>query len=358
MPELIHQPIETIAAKILSIRGQKVMIDADLADLYGVKTKALNQAVKRNAARFPEDFMFRLTSDEKQEVVTKCDHLHNLKFSKTLPFAFTEHGTIQAANVLNSSQAAEISVYVVRAFVQLRELLASNKELAKRLDELEQRIERKLDTHDQAITGLINTLRQMMSPEETKKRLMNEVNQLHSMNIYWYVGPKDLLDLIHTDVNRVAVINEESVRSWIHQTDQKLDYDNSVTATYIIDTNKVMWICDRHMEHVVCAIGGPVLSAGEATFKISTKSVEISYITNQSTGFCPKPSSWKVVNVALKNTGINYPQQFSTNFIFRLCLNCKTINIVKEKDYVCAVCNHDLEKQWNLNATSAYGKKT
>lgn len=114
--------------------------------------------------------MFQLTDAEKQDVVANCDHLNKLKFSKTLPFAFTEHGAIQAANVLNSPQAAEVGVYVVQAFARLRELLASNKELAQRLDELEQRIEGKLETHDQAITGLINTLRQMMTPPEPRKR--------------------------------------------------------------------------------------------------------------------------------------------------------------------------------------------
>ena len=165
-----QQPVELIASKILNIRGLKVMIDADLAELYGVPTKRLNEQVKRNPRRFPDDFMFQLTEAEKQEVVANCDHLNKLKFSKALPFAFTEHGAIQAANVLNSPQAAEVGVYVVRAFVRLRELLASNKELAQRLDELEQHIERKLETHDQAIAGLINTLRQMMSPEEPKKR--------------------------------------------------------------------------------------------------------------------------------------------------------------------------------------------
>jgi hypothetical protein len=130
----------------------------------------LNQAVKRNASHFPEDFMFRLSPEEKQEVVTNCDHLDKLKFSKALPFAFTEHGAIQAANVLNSPLAIEMGVYVVRTFVRLRELLTSNKELAQRLNELEQRIERKLETHGQAISGLINTLRQMMTPEKSGKR--------------------------------------------------------------------------------------------------------------------------------------------------------------------------------------------
>ncbi|MBI5040456.1 MAG: ORF6N domain-containing protein, partial [Gammaproteobacteria bacterium] len=106
------QPIELIASKILSIRGQKVMMDADLAELYGVPTKRLNEQVKRNPRRFPDDFMFQLTEAEKQEVVANCDHLNKLKFSSALPFAFTEHGAIQAANVLNSPQAVEVGVYV------------------------------------------------------------------------------------------------------------------------------------------------------------------------------------------------------------------------------------------------------
>ena len=152
--------IERIENRILLIRGQKVMIDADLAELYGVPTRVLNQAVKRNSERFPEDFMFSLTPDEKAEVVTNCDHLARLKFSSSLPFAFTEHGAIMAANVLNSQRAVEASVYVVRAFVRQREMIASNKELTAKLNELE----RKLTTHDQAIAGLINAMRELMAP--------------------------------------------------------------------------------------------------------------------------------------------------------------------------------------------------
>jgi hypothetical protein len=129
-----------IESRIVLIRGQRVMIDADLAQLYGVPTKVLNQAIKRNARRFPQDFMFRLTPAEKLEVVTNCDHLNKLKFSKTMPAAFTEFGAIQAANVLNSEQAIEMGVFVVRAFVHLREMIASNKELALRLDDLENKV--------------------------------------------------------------------------------------------------------------------------------------------------------------------------------------------------------------------------
>jgi hypothetical protein len=103
------------------------------------------------------------------------------------------------------------------------------------------------------------------------------------------------------------------------------------------------------MEHVVCAIGMPVLSAGEVTFRIDNNHIEIPYITNQSTGFCPEPRSWTAVDKALKKTDINYPNNFSVNFVFRLCTNCNTINIVKEDSYLCAMCNHTLEKQWNLD---------
>ena len=159
-------PSERVAQLILLLRDQKVIIDADLAALYGVPTKALNQAVKRNQERFPEDFMFQLSPVEKAEVVTNCDHLAHLKFARTLPYAFTEHGAIQAANVLNSPRAVEMGVYVVRAFVRLREVLASSKELTAKLNELEH----KVDSHDQAIAGLINAMRELMRPPEPQKK--------------------------------------------------------------------------------------------------------------------------------------------------------------------------------------------
>ncbi len=144
------------------------MIDADLAALYGVPTKALNQAVRRNAARFPEDFMFRLEAAEvealnRSQFVTGSQKHRDPRFP---PCAFTEHGAIQAANVLNSARAAEMSVHVVRAFVRLREMVAANKELAKKLDELE----RKVSSHDQAIVGLIEAIRRLTTPPDTKKR--------------------------------------------------------------------------------------------------------------------------------------------------------------------------------------------
>jgi hypothetical protein len=153
-------PIEKIESRILLVRGHRVMLDADLAEVYGTSTKALNQAVKRNVDRFPADFMFRLDQQEKDEVITKCDHLQNLKFSPNLPFAFTEHGAIMLASVLSSSVAVQASIAVVRAFVRLREILAAHKELAQKLSELENRIEE----HDQEIVALFEAIRELMEP--------------------------------------------------------------------------------------------------------------------------------------------------------------------------------------------------
>jgi hypothetical protein len=155
-----------IESRILFIRGQKVMLDADLAELYGVETKRLNEQVRRNIERFPDDFMFRLSAEEKAEVVANCDHLAKLKYSPSLPYAFTEHGALMLGNVLKSEQAVEMSVMVVRAFVRMRELVTGNKELAQKLNQLE----RKVGAHDKAIAEIINAIRQLMAPEEPKKK--------------------------------------------------------------------------------------------------------------------------------------------------------------------------------------------
>lgn len=159
-------PIERIEGKILLIRGQKVIIGTDLADLYGVTSKRLYEQVRRNKERFPEDFMFQLTKDELDEVAAKCGHLANLRFSSVRPYAFTEHGTIMAANVLNSGQAIEISLFVVRAFIKLRETAATHKKLAHKLAELE----RKLTAHDQAIISIVDAIKELMAPPEPKKK--------------------------------------------------------------------------------------------------------------------------------------------------------------------------------------------
>lgn len=163
-------PIECIATRILCIRNQRVIIDTDLAELYGVPTKALNQAIKRNKQRFPSDFMFQVTTQEKLDLVTNCDHLAKLKFSKSLPYVFTEHGAIQAANVLNSTRAVTTGIVVVRAFVQLRNVALSHQELQKKLESLEKELDYRLDRQDETIEGIMAALRQLMTPPEHPKR--------------------------------------------------------------------------------------------------------------------------------------------------------------------------------------------
>jgi hypothetical protein len=161
-------PAVGIESRIFVIRGAKVMLDSDLAELYQVSTKRLNEQVKRNRERFPADFMFQLTAAEKAGVVANCDHLKKLKFSPALPHAFTEHGAVMLASVLNSPVAVQASIRVVRAFVRLREVLATHKELARKLTQLEQRIE----THDEHITALFEAIRQLTSlPERPRRRI-------------------------------------------------------------------------------------------------------------------------------------------------------------------------------------------
>ena len=152
-----------ISLRILTIRGQRVMLDADLAELYGVPTKVFNQAVKRNAERFPEDFAFRLTAEEKEELVTNCDRFNRLKHSTAYPLAFTEHGAIMAASVLNSKIAVETSVYVVRAFVRMREALVENRGLSAHLHALERKYEAKFRV-------VFDAIRALMEPPKPPRR--------------------------------------------------------------------------------------------------------------------------------------------------------------------------------------------
>ena len=161
-------PVADIARAILVLHRQRVILDADLASLYGVTTKRLNEQVKRNAARFPEDFMFRLSAQETEALNRSQNATGSQKHRdpRFPPFAFTEHGAIMAATVLNSKRAIEMSVFVVRAFVRMREMLVKNRQLAAKINELD----RRLETHDTAIQDLIEAIKELMAPEEMPKR--------------------------------------------------------------------------------------------------------------------------------------------------------------------------------------------
>jgi hypothetical protein len=166
-------PTERIANAILVVRGQKVMLDADLAELYDVETRALNQAVRRNLDRFPDDFMFQLTWEEAEELRSQNVILNgaaarsqsvilkrgfNLKYR---PYAFTEQGVAMLSSVLRSPRAIAVNIEIMRAFVRLREIIATNKELAQKLEDLERRI----DHHDETIVEILQAIRQLMAPE-------------------------------------------------------------------------------------------------------------------------------------------------------------------------------------------------
>jgi len=159
--------VDRIEPLIFTVRDQKVLLDSDLAVLYGVPTKRLNEQVRRNKARFPEDFAFRLTNEEaaalrSQNATLKLGRGQHRKY---LPYAFTEHGAIMAASILNSPQAVDVSVFVVRAFVKLREFALAHKELGAQLDQLERRV----SGHDESIRQLVTAIRQLMAPTARPK---------------------------------------------------------------------------------------------------------------------------------------------------------------------------------------------
>lgn len=161
-------PDEIVMNKIIMVRDKKVMIDRDLAELYGVTTKQLNQQVKRNSKRFPEDFMFQLSEDEKNEVVANCDHLTILKFSPNLPFAFTEHGAVMLASVLNSERAIEVNIQIVRVFTKMREMIMTHKDILLQLEKME----KKLAGHDIDITLIFQYLKKLLtSPQPPRRKI-------------------------------------------------------------------------------------------------------------------------------------------------------------------------------------------
>ena len=175
-------PAEQIALRIRHFRGEKVLLDFDLAALYGVETRVLNQAVRRNADRFPADFMFQLSSEEAEtlsQVVTPSVAGHDVSNSSQIvmssgkyrgkryrPYAFTEQGVAMLSSVLNSESAVKMNIAIMRAFVQLRRALETNRELARKFSELERRI----DKHDAEIDAILEAIRQLMAPPEKARR--------------------------------------------------------------------------------------------------------------------------------------------------------------------------------------------
>ncbi len=156
-------PVELIDHAIFAIRSQKVLLDRDLAVLYQVSTKVLNQAVKRNRSRFPDDFIFQLTREETAELVTNCDRFKSLKHSSNFPYAFTEQGVAMLSGVLNSERAIQVNIAIMRAFVRLRRLLSTNADLSRKLEALEQK-------YDSQFRVVFDAIRALMAEPEKPRR--------------------------------------------------------------------------------------------------------------------------------------------------------------------------------------------
>jgi hypothetical protein len=182
--EIVAYTTVDITTLIVTVRGKRVILDRDLAALYGVPTFRFNEAVKRNRNRFPEDFMFQLTRDEAASLTSQFAMSKSGRGGRrTLPYAFTEHGTVMAANILRSPKAIQMSVFVVRAFVRMRQMLVQQRGLARKLAELEEELTARLDVHETAINEILGQIRRLLGsppePEPPKKRIGFLVEEPH-----------------------------------------------------------------------------------------------------------------------------------------------------------------------------------
>lgn len=165
-----------------------------------------------------------------------------------------------------------------------------------------------------------------------------------------YVGPDNILENLPKISGRILVQSSDSVMNWIIQTRQPREYSDLFVATFIVDTSGRLWINDRRSEHVLCAEGKPVLAAGEMAFQVDrSNNLQVVEVTNQSTGYCPDPESWWIVERALNTANIKHPPDFTTKYLFRLCENCGTKNIVKDDWFECGVCQQPLSVDWNFD---------
>ncbi len=159
-------PDERIINKIIVLRDKKIMLDSDLAELYGVTTKRLNEQVKRNPNRFPEDFMFQITKKEKEAIILQFEHLNKLKFSSALPHAFTEHGAVMLASVLNSDKAIGVNIQIVRIFTKIRQMLTDNTELRLEIE----KIKKKVDNQDKNIEVVFKYFDELLEQKSTPRK--------------------------------------------------------------------------------------------------------------------------------------------------------------------------------------------
>ena len=165
---------------------------------------------------------------------------------------------------------------------------------------------------------------------------------------YYFVGSKEIKSRVEKRFEGKRINRKEDIRNWIKESGQNLR-DDEIVATFVIKESEELVISDRHSEHVLCAGGKDVLSAGEITFRVEKGKISVIEITNQSTGYCPKPNSWGIVEIAIARIGIEHPEYFTKAYDFRYCENCETKNLIKEEIYECAVCGSELELEWNID---------
>jgi len=167
------------------------------------------------------------------------------------------------------------------------------------------------------------------------------------MQAYFFVGPKEIVARVEKKYEGHKINHIEDIQKWITASNQTI-INEQLIATFIINEQAELVLSDRHSEHVICAGGRNVLSAGEITFNFEQEAIIVSAISNQSTGYCPKPASWEVVEIALNKLKINHPTYFTSAFEFRYCEHCQNKNLIKEAIYECAVCGSDLAVEWNI----------
>ena len=173
-----------------------------------------------------------------------------------------------------------------------------------------------------------------------------------SLREYQYVGPNEIRDTARTQPSGTPIRSAKDIETWLETGPTERLADGSWVATFTIGTDKILYLAPRRSEHVACASGGPVLSAGEITIGDECNITEIS---NQSTGYCPEPDSWKSVETALEQIGLNHPGEFTNAVIFRRCPKCRERNIVKDSWYYCQICDAKLPDTWNFTDSEPAG---
>jgi hypothetical protein len=166
--------------------------------------------------------------------------------------------------------------------------------------------------------------------------------------LYRYVGPAAIKAGVADRPAGTRILSVADLLDWVRRTDQAPGRDGRVAATFVIDEPCDLLVADRRSEHVACAGGGPVLSAGEMFFLVEGNRVKVAEVSNQSTGFCPGPESWPVVAAALDQAGASHPGRFTNEVLFRRCTACGERNVVKDGWFVCGVCGEDLPAEWNF----------